>query len=105
MSVYENLNRLNNLDRKTSIKEITNSRITAHNDSITIPSEFQFAIVYFSIGYSDEFFSAVFVKGFNRKISYYAEEKEIVLELRSNKIYLNDKGNKWDANIEKIYYM
>ncbi|KYM52126.1 hypothetical protein A2U07_07035 [Fusobacterium necrophorum subsp. funduliforme] len=105
MSVYENLNRLNNLDRKTSIKEIKNSRITAHNSYVEIPEDFQFAIVYFSIGYPNEVFSAVFVKGFNSKLTYYGEEKEIGLQLQGNKVYLIDKGHHWDANIEKIYYM
>ena len=101
----ELLNRLNNLDKKTSIKEIKNSRITAHNSYVEIPEDFQFAIVYFSIGYSGEVFSAVFVKGFNSKLTYYGEEKEIGLQLQGNKVYLIDKGHHWDANIEKIYYM
>lgn len=105
MSVYENLNRLNNLDKKTSIKEIKNSRVTGHNSYVEIPEDFQFAIVYFSIGYLNEVFSAIFVKGFTTKLSYYAEHKEIVLQLQGNKIYLSDKGQEWDANIEKIYYM
>lgn len=105
MSVYENLNRLNNLDRKTSIKEIKNSRITAHNSYVEIPEDFQLAIVYFSIGYPNEVFSAVFVKGFNSKLTYYGEEKEIGLQLQGNKVYLIDKGREWDGNIEKIYYM
>ncbi|KYM44111.1 hypothetical protein [Fusobacterium necrophorum] len=105
MSVYENLNRLNNLDKKTSIKEIKNSRVTGHNSYVEIPEDFQFAIVYFSIGYRNEVFSAIFVKGFTTKLSYYAEHKEIVLQLQGNKIYLSDKGEEWDANIEKIYYM
>ena len=100
-----NFSILNNLDKKTSIKEIKNSRITAHNSYVEIPEDFQFAVVYFSIGYPNEVFSAIFVKGFTTKLSYYAEHKEIVLQLQGNKIYLSDKGQEWDGNIEKIYYM
>lgn len=100
-----NFSILNNLDKKTSIKEIKNSRVTGHNSYVEIPEDFQFAIVYFSIGYRNEVFSAIFVKGFTTKLSYYAEHKEIVLQLQGNKIYLSDKGEEWDGNIEKIYYM
>ncbi|MCI7344330.1 MAG: hypothetical protein MSH33_10345 [Fusobacterium necrophorum] len=105
MSVYENLNRLNNLDRKTTLKELKNSKITNNGSYVTIPDDFQLVIVFYSIGYKDELSSAVFVKGFDIDISEYGEEREIKIRLQGNKIYLWDKGREWDANIEKIYYM
>ncbi|KXA13536.1 hypothetical protein HMPREF3206_01438 [Fusobacterium equinum] len=100
----ELLNRLNNLP-KNNINEITNSKITNHNAYVQIPDNFKLVIVYFSIGYMEQFFSAIIVKGFNEKISYYASEKEIEIQLINNKIYLTDKGEKWDAFIQKVYYM
>lgn len=101
----ELLNRLNNLDRKTTLKELKNSKITNNGSYVTIPDDFQLVIVFYSIGYKDELSSAVFVKGFDIDISEYGEEREIKIRLQGNKIYLWDKGREWDANIEKIYYM
>ncbi|KXA12739.1 hypothetical protein HMPREF3206_01681 [Fusobacterium equinum] len=101
----ELLNRLNNLDRKTTLRELKNSKITNNGSYVTIPEDFQLVIVFYSIGYKNELSSAVFVKGFDIDISEYGEEREIKIRLQGNKIYLWDKGKEWDANIEKIYYM
>lgn len=101
----ELLNRLNNLDRKTTLKELKNSKITNNGSYVTIPDDFQLVIVFYSIGCKDELSSAVFVKGFDIDISEYGEEREIKIRLQGNKIYLWDKGKEWDAFIEKIYYM
>ena len=100
-----NFSILNNLDRKTTLKELKNSKITNNGSYVTIPDDFQLVIVFYSIGYKDELSSAVFVKGFDIDISEYGEEREIKIRLQGNKIYLWDKGREWDANIEKIYYM
>lgn len=101
----ELLNRLNNLDRKTTLKELKNSKITNNGSYVTIPDDFQLVIVFYSIGCKDELSSAVFVKSFDIDISEYGEEREIKIRLQGNKIYLWDKGKEWDAFIEKIYYM
>ncbi|MDK4517245.1 hypothetical protein MVQ18_10960, partial [Fusobacterium necrophorum] len=46
----ELLNRLNNLDRKTTLKELKNSKITNNGSYVTIPDDFQLVIVFYSIG-------------------------------------------------------
>ncbi|WP_394290643.1 hypothetical protein, partial [Fusobacterium necrophorum] len=96
---------LNNLDKKTTLKELKNSKVTNNGSYVTIPDDFQLVIVFYSIGYKDELSSAVFIKGFDIDISEYGEEREIKIRLQGNKIYLWDKGKEWDAFIEKIYYM